>query len=224
MKKSDFRVIVCVLLILSPFFLSNTVYERYNQLNATHGIAMSFMKFALLATFGEAIALRIKSGVFNQAGFGIFSRAVIWGFLGMTIKMAFVLFSSGTPTLLKYLGMNVMPIDSAHLTINSLVVAFSISTAMNLVYAPIMMTFHKITDIHITTNNGSISCLIKPLKFGEILQKIDWEKHLEFLFKKTIPFFWIPAHTITFLLPVDYQILFAAVLGVALGIILSISK
>ena len=44
-----------------------------------------------------------------------------------------------------------------------------------------------------------------------------------FVFKKTIPFFWIPAHTITFLLPGQYQVLFAALLGVALGIILSIA-
>jgi hypothetical protein len=43
------------------------------------------------------------------------------------------------------------------------------------------------------------------------------------VFKKTIPFFWIPAHTITFLLPADFRILFAAILGVALGIILAIA-
>jgi len=45
-----------------------------------------------------------------------------------------------------------------------------------------------------------------------------------FVFKKTIPFFWYPAHTITFLLPVDYQVLFAAILGIALGTILAMAS
>jgi hypothetical protein len=44
-----------------------------------------------------------------------------------------------------------------------------------------------------------------------------------FVFKKTIPFFWIPAHTITFLLPPDVQVLFAALLGIALGTILAVA-
>jgi len=45
-----------------------------------------------------------------------------------------------------------------------------------------------------------------------------------FIFKKTIPFFWIPAHTITFLLPAEFRVLFAAVLGIALGLILAIGS
>jgi len=43
-----------------------------------------------------------------------------------------------------------------------------------------------------------------------------------FIFKRTIPFFWIPAHTITFLLPPEFRVLFAALLGIALGLILAI--
>jgi len=45
-----------------------------------------------------------------------------------------------------------------------------------------------------------------------------------FVFKKTIPFFWYPAHTITFLLPGDTRVLFAALLGVALGVLLAIAS
>ena len=36
--------------------------------------------------------------------------------------------------------------------------------------------------------------------------------------------FWIPAHTFTFLLPKDYQIGIAAIWSIVLGIILSIKK
>jgi hypothetical protein len=57
---------------------------------------------------------------------------------------------------------------------------------------------------------------------GKIIANLDWNVQWNFIFKKTIPFFWIPAHTVTFLLPVEFQVLFAALLGIALGVILSI--
>ena len=41
---------------------------------------------------------------------------------------------------------------------------------------------------------------------------------------KTIPCFWIPAHTITFLLPENYRILSAGFLSIALGLILTLAK
>ena len=39
---------------------------------------------------------------------------------------------------------------------------------------------------------------------------------------KTIVFFWIPAHTVTFSLPPDFRVLMSAVLSLALGFILTI--
>jgi hypothetical protein len=45
-----------------------------------------------------------------------------------------------------------------------------------------------------------------------------------FVFKKTIPLFWYPAHTLTFLLPAEYRILFAALLGIVLGVLLSVAS
>ena len=102
--------------------------------------------------------------------------------------------------------------------------AFCISATMNLIYAPIMMTFHKITDTHIVDNGGTVSGLFKSIKMGDILTRINWNVQWNFVFKKTIPFFWIPAHTITFLLPGEYRVAFAAVLGIALGVILAIAS
>lgn len=95
---------------------------------------------------------------------------------------------------------------------------------MNIIYAPVMMTFHKITDTHIINNNGKLSCLYKKIQFANIFKSINWDVQWNFVFKKTIPFFWIPAHTITFLLPTDFQILFAALLGIILGLILAVAS
>lgn len=226
MKKSDLFVIGGSILFFLPFFLSSTIYGYYNTFNAEHGMVMSFVKFAILATFGEAIGLRIRTGKYNQKGFGLIPRAIVWGFLGLTIKLAFVIFGAGTPAFLKYLGLAdaTSAIQATELTPLKVLVAFSISAAMNIIYAPIMMTLHKITDAHIVNNGGTISGLFKPIKFGEIFTNLNWNVQWNFVFKKTIPFFWIPAHTITFLLPADFQVLFAAILGIVLGVLLAIAS
>ncbi len=219
-------IFICALMIfISPFLLSNDVYQAYLKINNNHGFILSFVKFSLLATTGEAIGLRITSGVYNKAGFGLLPRAIVWGLLGITIKMAFIIFASGVPVLLTYAGLdNIKAIKQTGFGLHTLIVAFAISVAINVIYAPIMMTLHKVTDMHITNNGGTVKGFFTAIQFAEILTAIDWQKQWHFVFKKTIPFFWIPAHTITFLLPADMQILFAALLGVALGVILSFAN
>ena len=208
-----------------PFFLIEDVYTFYTKFNKDHGLITAFIKFAVLATFGEALGLRIKEGVYNRKGFGLLPRAVVWGFLGITIKLAFVILASGTPVFLEYIGLkNAGKILSGNLNGHKILVAFSVSFAMNLIYAPVMMTFHKITDIHIINKGGKLSSLSKKIHFAEIFKSINWDVQWHFVFKKIIPFFWIPAHTITFLLPPDYRVLFAALLGIALGLILAVAS
>jgi hypothetical protein len=225
MKKTDIFLILFFIALFIPFFLSKELFSFYENFNKEHGMITSFIKFAVLATMGEMIGLRIKSGVYNYKGFGILPRAFIWGFIGLTIKMAFVIFSSGVPILLEFLGVkNAVASMNGDFTYIKLLSAFSISTALNLTFAPVMMTFHKITDTHVINNNGTFAVLFKPIKFSEIITNMNWTVQWNFVIKKTIPFFWIPAHTITFILPVEYQVLFAALLGIALGIILAIAS
>ncbi len=225
MKKIDLYFILIIAVFFAPFFLSETVFDAYIQFNAAHGMITSFIKFAILATLGEVIGLRIKSGTYYQKGFGLIPRAIVWGFLGLTIKLAFVIFAVGTPTFLAYLGMTEAPTLMAQkaFSTDKLLVAFSISFAMNLIYAPVMMTLHKITDMHIIENQGTLAGFFKPISFGKYFVNLNWDVQWNFVFKKTIPFFWIPAHTITFMLPPDFQVLFAALLGIALGVILAIA-
>ena len=225
MKKNDLLFVAFMAALFLPFFVSADAYAFYNQANAEHGMLLSFLKFALLATAGEMLGLRIRTGSYNQPGFGILPRAIVWGLLGLTIKLAFVIFGKGTPAFLTYMGLQ----DAGSLMggafgAGKLLVAFSISAAMNLIYAPVMMTLHKITDTHIINNGGTVAGLFKPIRFGDIMASINWQVQWNFVFKKTIPFFWIPAHTITFLLPEQFQVLFAALLGIALGVILAVAS
>ncbi|MFO7865011.1 MAG: Mpv17/PMP22 family protein [Salinivirgaceae bacterium] len=224
MKQKDLIFIIVAALVFSPFFISEAVFNAYDQFNTSHGMVMAFLKFAILATLGEVIGLRIKTGNYSQKGFGIIPRAIVWGVLGLTIKMAFVVFATGIPQFLAYLGLeNAVSVMKQGFTMEKLLVAFAISAAMNIFYAPVMMTFHKITDTHILKNNGTVAGLFRPIQFKEIFTNLDWGVQWGFVFKKTIPIFWIPAHTITFLLPANYQVLFAAVLGIMLGVFLAVA-
>jgi hypothetical protein len=225
MKRKDLLFFLCIVLFFSPFIFSHEVFDSYRQFNHDHGLITSFLKFAVLATLGEIIGLRIKTGNYYEHGFGILPRAVVWGFIGLTIKAAFIIFTSGTPVFLQYCGMkDAVQAFSGPIGTEKVFIAFCTSVAMNLVYAPVMMTFHKITDTHILSHNGKLSCLVRPIAFREIFIHLNWDVQWHFVFKKTIPFFWIPAHTITFLLPADYQVLFAAILGIMLGMILAIAN
>ena len=198
MKKQDFLFIFVLVIIFLPFFVSESIYDWYKSFNAAHGMVMSFIKFVMLATLGEMLGLRISAGVYNRKGFGVLPRAIVWGLLGMGINAAMIIFSKGVPQFMEYM-------------------------AMNTIFAPVFMTFHKITDTHILDCGGSPRSLLTPIPMTRIITHLNWDAQWNFVFKKTISFFWYPAHTITFLLPGEMRVLFAAILGVVLGVLLAIA-
>ena len=224
MKKDDLFFLAGALVFFALFFLFPGLYRFYEAANQTHPYILAFCKFAVLATAGESLGLRLQKGRYNQPGFGLFPRAVVWGLLGVCIAAAFKLYAAGTPRFLESLGVSgVAEAMSGSFSGLKLLGAFAISVWMNTTFAPIFMTCHKVTDTHIINHGGSLKALVTPFCFGALLSEINWKKQWDFVFKKTIPLFWIPAHTLTFLLPSEWQVLFAAFLGVALGVILSIA-
>jgi hypothetical protein len=222
--RKDLFFILGVVVFFLPFFLFRGIFEAYYRFNLEHGLVMSFIKFAILATAGEVIGLRIRTGSYYYRGFGLLPRALVWGFLGITIYMAFAIFTAGTPVLLEKAGFrdagNILRSD---LSFRKVLVSFCIGTALNIFYAPVMMTFHKITDMHILATGGTIRGFLSPIPFARIFREINWDVQWNFVFKRTIPLFWIPAQTITFLLPEEYRVLFAAFLGIVLGVLLAIA-
>jgi len=229
MKRPDYLILLVVFLVLLPFFLFKPVLGLYQQFNQEHAYLASFIKFAILATFGESIGLRIRTGKYWQKGFGFLPRALVWGFLGISIKMAFVIFGEGAPYMLKTVGV-IFPVENPGDILRQngyswlkLLSAFSVSTSLNLFFAPVFMTFHKITDMHILENNGTLKGFLTPIRFRKQFMELDWKTMWDFVFKKTIPLFWIPAQTINFMLPEEYRVLFAAFLSIILGVLLSIA-
>ena len=222
--RRDLLFLLGIVLFFSPFFLFEEAYRAYYRFNLEQGLLMSFVKFALLATLGEVIGLRIKTGRYHHKGFGLIPRAVVWGFLGLTIYAAFAIFAAGTPVFLEKVGFeDAGAVLQGGLSWRKVLVSFSIATALNLFYAPVMMTFHKITDIHILKNGGTMKGFLRPIDFAGSFREINWDVQWNFVFKKTIPLFWIPAQTITFLLPEEFRVLFAAFLGIVLGVMLAIA-
>ncbi len=204
-------VVALLVMGVAAFFLLPQTRQLYEHAYAHAPVLLSFLKFALLATGGEIVAMRLRTGNYQTKGFGVFPKTVIWGLLGITIYWAFIIFASGTPNLFPVLKTLPDPW-------NRLAVAFVISFFMNIIYAPPMMLTHHLTDRFIADHGGRFP--VSRLDVLTLVKRIDWEKMWGFVFKKTIPLFWIPAHTITFLLPEQFRVLFAATLSLILGLIL----
>lgn len=230
MKKNDLSISVITLVIISSFFVFPSFRNTYHELNAHFPYYASFVKFAILATFGECLGLRIRTGQYWKEGFGIIPRAFVWGFLGITIKMAFVVFGEGAPMMLKTMGVHFPTSNPADILRQhdfswlKLLSAFSVSTSLNVFFAPVFMTFHRITDMHIAATQGKMKGFLGPIPMARYFEHIDWDSMWNFVFKKTIIFFWIPAQTLNFMLPEDYRILIAAIYSVILGVILSLAS
>ena len=224
MKRTDLYFAVVMLAIFLPFFISPELYAWYKGFNAEHAMIMAFLKFGILATLGELLGCRISTVNYTTPTFGVVPRMVVWGLLGVVISMAMMVFSAGIPAFIKAMGGEALVVAFAAEGISwgKFVVALAISVMMNTFFAPVFMTFHKITDTHIAENGGSVKALFRPIDMRRHIMELNWDRQWSFIFKKTIPLFWYPAHTITFMLPGELRVLFAALLGVALGVILAI--
>ncbi|WP_372590198.1 hypothetical protein QO062_07500 [Fervidobacterium pennivorans subsp. carthaginiensis] len=202
--------------ILAILLLNDKTRTIYVNLNSSHPYILGFLKVGILATFGEILSLRISKGKYSTP-VGVIYRFIVWGFLGVVFVTVFELFFSGTKALLEK---QLLPYTNNARTFFQ---AFYTSVLMNLIFAPTFMAFHRITDAYIDLGNGNLKKIFTT-KFDDVLNAIDWRFFVKFVLGKTIPFFWIPAHTVTFLLPSNYRVLVAALLSVFLGILLSFKK
>jgi hypothetical protein len=213
MKIKDFYSLL-FLVLLFLFFLFPVTRSFYKASYDFSPEILSFFKFALLATFGEMAGSRIKTGNYIPSDFGLFPKTIIWGFWGVAISIAFRIFAG---------GVSLFPLfQNISTSFMILFKAFTVSFFMNIFFAPIMMLGHRVTDLHISEEGGRFS--FSNFNTASLLKTLDWDLFWGFLMKKTIPLFWIPVHTITFLLPEEFRVLFAALLSIFLGVFLSLSS
>lgn len=212
MKRGD-----CVWLlafsILSAGLLVPSTHQVFISLTQEHPYVMGFLKFAILATMGELLVIRLLSGQWKKTA-GMFPKAIVWGIVGLMVVLMFEIYLNGVAGAVRkqllYVG------DGA---VTPVLTAFFISGIMNLTFGPVFMAAHRMTDLYIDRKSEGVSA-----DWTAIVENIDWQGFVKFVVAKTVPFFWIPAHTIVFLLPPEYRVLVAAYLSIALGAILAYAR
>lgn len=189
--------------------------EWFKSTSSAHPYIMGFIKFALLATVGEVFALRIRK---KEWALPVLTpwRILIWGLIGIAITFMMSFYSNGVAAMM---DKGLMPNPGEGFW-RSLLAAFFTAALMNLSFGLVFMAFHKCTDTYLDKRASGEK---KPGLKG-VVSSIDWYGFISFTVLKTIPLFWIPAHTLTFLLPPEYRVIAAAALSIALGIILSLKK
>lgn len=210
MKKGDI-IWGAIIVIVIGYIVSPWTNELFISQTGAYPYLSGFVKFALLSTMGELLTLRIRKGKWQRPA-GFIWRITIWGLIGMLITLIFQLFAGGVLACMKQ---GYLPGGSSQIGF-----AFFTSALMNIFFAPVFMAMHMLSDAYLDIRYGMRT---KPT-YRAVLQKANWDKFANFVVLKTIPFFWIPAHTITFLMPKEYRIVMAALLSIALGGILAFAN
>lgn len=184
--------------------------EVFKALTRSFPYSMGFAKIALLGTMGELLGGRIVTGRWNLSGIRLYQRVMVWGVFGLVFTVVFPLFSFGVDGLLE---VGLLP--GAGSTVAA---AFWKSFFMNLIFAFPMMVSHRITDTLIEEGK-----LFKRWPLVEVYTAIDWRNMFHIVGAACL-WFWIPAHTVTFMLPPEFRVVCAALLAVVLGAILGFAK
>lgn len=163
----------------------------------TQPLTSAAIQFALLGTCGEWLSHLLRTKTLRMPGTFLHTAAkiVAWGVLGVVIKYGFAGMKGFTAALVAH---NMLPSFCAA----GIGWAFSVSVFTNVFFGPQMMFFHRLEE-----------------------NLISWKWDLSGLSKAwwTLLWFWIPAHTVTFSLPKEYQIGLAAVWSVVLGLIMGLT-
>ena len=211
MKKGDFlwglALFVWILILVIP--ASRTAF--ISATNA-HPYIWGFIKFAILASMGDLLGIRVLKGEWFIPK-GVIYKGIVWGIIGLMVTLSFTVFMGGTAAAQ---ATGRLPFNGS-----ALAQAFFCSAIMNVTFGPMMMTFHRFSDMYIDAKYEKRG---NKVTLKELIEKNDWNSLVEFSWLKTCPFFWIPAHTIVFLLPGQYRVLASAFLSIALGLLLAIAK
>ena len=165
-----------------------------------HPYWASLIKFLVLGTLGEwlggVIRTRGDCKPFPLSKLPV--KMAIWALLGLLIRWVFTSFAL---LVAAQSAQGLLP--QACGRSGTFAFAFAVSLQLNLLFSPLLMYLHRALD-------------------NLAAWRWDWAGLETAIF--SIAWFWLPAHTVTFLLPEDFRVAFAALLGVALGAILGFAS
>lgn len=158
----------------------------------SYPLLSAMIQFAILGTLGEILSKWIiqKSFRYPFTLFLTFWKMLVWAVLGVAIKYAFLGFTGFVEHLE---AQKYLP------TLGNFGKAFAISAFMNLQFGLFLVVVHRLLD-----------------NLGE--RQMNWTGiHKSMI---SLLWFWIPAHTVTFMQKPDLRIGLAAVWSLVLGLIL----
>ncbi len=171
----------------------------YVEIVKAHPILSAVVQFAILGTLGEIVSkwIVLKSFKYPFSLSLTLWKMLVWSVLAVLIKYAFIGTDGFVKELVNHTPQPLLP----WMERGSLAYAFTKSVAINLQFGLFLVLFHRVLDnLAVKQKNW------KNLDKG--LLSLLW--------------FWIPAHTVTFILHPEFQIGLAAVWSLALGFILGI--
>lgn len=235
MKRSDciavaFFLLVCLLVLLFPWGMTEdgnvrwmpvlegcfsgerTGLTRFGGVVQAYPYLMGFLKVGILATFGELLKARMKTGRWHTPD--LFPKFLVWGLYGMLFTLVFALFATGVQAVSRQGLWFASSKPYAEMSFwENVRTGFSISLWCNLIFCYPMMLAHEWFNVSIAAR--------KPVPGATFFAALPAQVWGSFL-PKTIVWFWIPAHTVTFCLPPEFRVLMSAFLSLALGFLLSI--
>ncbi|MFP4458203.1 MAG: hypothetical protein ACLFSQ_01300 [Candidatus Zixiibacteriota bacterium] len=173
--------------------------EFYINFAKNYPILSGMLQFAILGPIGEFIAAKIRGKKWQYTAIQTILKGVGWAILAIFIKYVFVGFGGFVKELV---GHNMLPQafePNAGAKAQPFLFAFSKSFFTNVMFGPVLFFVHRFFD-NVIESKKDYSGLDKALL--------------------TLLWFWIPAHTITFVLPGHFQMGLAALWSIVLGIIL----
>jgi hypothetical protein len=157
----------------------------------------AFLQFAVLGTLGEFLGIVAARRRSDTRLLEWAVKAVIWGVLGILIKYAFTGFKGFLAGLV---DAGLLPHACEDVAVLR---AFSLSVLTNAMFGPLLMFLHRSSDNLVAGTRGYAGIEASLL---------------------TLAWFWVPAHTVTFILPYDFQVGLAALWSVVLGLIMGFTK
>lgn len=171
------------------------IFDWYVRTVGEYPFQAAFIQFAVLGMAGDGIASAVTGKRISYTIFQFLKKSLGWGILGVIIKIGFAGMQGFTLYVYEILG-----ISSGSV----LLFAFLKSTLTNVLFGPQMMLFHRWEDNLLLGTKG--------------YRGMDTAI-------KTLIWFWIPAHTLTFSIQNhDVQVGLAAAWSLVLGLILGIAR
>jgi hypothetical protein len=177
---------------------------------------LGYFKFMVLSSMGELLALRIRNRKWSWTR-GFIPKALAWGIIGVLITFMFTFYSSAVMTLQNAGRLAGEP--------GGFLTALFTSVIMNLTFGPAFMIAHRISDtwIELLLARGGAATPVVRIGLRTVMESVSWRVFLRIVILSILAF-WIPVHTLVFLLPAVYRVIAAALLSIALGVILAFAN